>query len=91
MPHIRIPLFFACLEQVREEGPAKVSLVEDEAHKPNHGNTASGDLKLQGKRKAEGTEQRKGVSVKIIQASCQSTTKVKDVTLTLMSTLSHHV
>jgi hypothetical protein len=46
--NIRITLFFACLEQVREEGPAKVSLVEDEAHKANHGNTASGDLKLQG-------------------------------------------
>jgi hypothetical protein len=37
-----------CSEQVGEEGPLEVSLVEDEAHKANHGNAAQGHLKLQG-------------------------------------------
>jgi hypothetical protein len=34
-------------EQVREEGPLEVCLVEDEAHKANHGNAAQRHLKLQ--------------------------------------------
>lgn len=33
-------------EQVWEEGPAEVGLVEDEAHKANHGNAAQSHLKL---------------------------------------------
>ena len=37
-----------CSEQVWEEGPAEVGLVEDEAHKANHGNAAQRHLKLQG-------------------------------------------
>jgi hypothetical protein len=36
-----------CSEQVGEEGPLEVSLVEDEAHKANHGNAAQCHLKLQ--------------------------------------------
>jgi hypothetical protein len=38
-------------EQVWEEGASKVGLVEDEAHKANHGNAAQGHLKLQGREK----------------------------------------
>ena len=45
-----------CSEQVREEGPAKVSLVEDETHNANHGNAASGHLKLQGQGNTAETE-----------------------------------
>jgi hypothetical protein len=37
----------SCLEQVWEEWPLEVSLVQDEAHKANHGNAAGGDLQLQ--------------------------------------------
>jgi len=36
-------------EQVWEEGPAKVGLVQDQAHKANHGNAARGHLQLQGR------------------------------------------
>jgi len=34
---------------VWEEGPAKVGLIEDQAHKANHGNAAEGNLQLQGR------------------------------------------
>ena len=40
-------------EQVWEEWPAKVRLVEDEAHKANHGNAANSHLQLQDNTVAE--------------------------------------
>jgi hypothetical protein len=35
-------------EQVWEERPLEVCLIEDEAHKPDHGNAAKSHLQLQG-------------------------------------------